>query len=188
MVFRDTIWRSHYLGIYKILYAAAYLGASCRAGNAHISTIWGSTAQKRPCNPQENSAGHRGHFQQFIEGYGITGPVHQALGPSHTATRMRHYANFRAARCSSQPGTHPCRAAPAPPHGEMKRTCRGEHIEQRDGHAEAGRALTAAMRMQRHTDPRADARRAYRLSASGSSSSTISERECTPVLSYIWRT
>ena len=81
MVFRDNIWRSHYLGIYKILCADVYFNASCSAGTAHISTIWGLTAQKRPCNLQENSAGHRGHFQRFIEGYGITGPVYQALGP-----------------------------------------------------------------------------------------------------------
>ena len=66
---------------YKILSADVYLNASCSTGNAHISTIWGLTAQKSPCNPQENSAGHRGHFQRFIEGYGITGPVYQALGP-----------------------------------------------------------------------------------------------------------
>ena len=65
---------------YKILSADVYLNASCSAGTAHISTIWGLTVQKSPCNPQENSAGHRGHFQRFIEGYGITGPVYQALG------------------------------------------------------------------------------------------------------------
>ena len=81
MIFRDNIWRSYYLGIYKILCAEVYFNASCSAGNAHIFTIWGLTAQKSPCSPRENSAGHHGHFQRFIEGYGITGPVYQALGP-----------------------------------------------------------------------------------------------------------
>ena len=114
MVFRDTIWRSHYLGIYKILYADAYLGASCRAGTAHISTIWGLTAQKSPCSPRKIQLGTVGISNDSLKVMAYTGPVYQALGPSHTATRMRHYANFRAARCSSQPGTHLCRATPAP--------------------------------------------------------------------------
>ena len=156
MVFPRNIWRSYYLGIYKILCADVYLNASCRAGNAHISTIWGLTAQKRPCNPRENSAGHRGHFQRFIEGYGIyrprvpgtRAPLIQPRACGTMPTSARQDAHRNQERTCAEPHRHP--------HGEMKCTCCCEHIEQRDGHAEAGRALTAATRMQRHTDPRAD--------------------------------